>query len=68
MTDRRKVDLSWCTPAQLTALERLKEQWGEDRIEVHSKEIFGPALLVEAWYETGGSIIIGIETDGYAHS
>lgn len=54
----------WMTAAQVEAYEVLAKRWGE-RAAAPVPEICGSAALVECVYESGGSMWIGIERDGY---
>ena len=53
------------TPEQATSLERVVNHQGPENLEFIQLDFFGeePALLVKFTH-----ILIGIESDGYAHS
>ena len=54
------------TKEQKKSYEKLKDRW--HKVSEPTPEICGGAAMVQVFYESGGSMWIGIETDGYSHS
>jgi hypothetical protein len=63
------VDLEYITPQQAEALTKIQNSGNYSEFGKPYHIIKGDeAILVECFYPSGNSIVIGVEPDGHAHS